>query len=55
MEYELCTMLDTVKKSLSTLSFKEENPEIVMWSSPFYDVKVIVRLNLGSCIHLILL
>ncbi|KAL8552576.1 hypothetical protein ACS0TY_001314 [Phlomoides rotata] len=39
VEYELCAMLDTVKKSLSTLSFKEENPEIVMWSSPFYDVK----------------
>lgn len=41
MEYELCIMLDTVKESLSTLSFKGGNPKIVMWSTPFYDVKVL--------------
>ncbi|KAL7146506.1 hypothetical protein ABFS83_06G045300 [Erythranthe nasuta] len=39
VEYELCLMVDLVKESLSTSSFNGNNPEIVMWSSPFYDVK----------------
>lgn len=39
VEYELLVMLDNVKESLSNISFKGWNPKVVMWSSPFYDVK----------------
>ncbi|KAK6155837.1 hypothetical protein DH2020_010085 [Rehmannia glutinosa] len=39
VEYELCIMLDVIKESLSTISFKGGNPKIVTWSTPFYDVK----------------
>ncbi|XP_057798384.1 uncharacterized protein LOC131014423 isoform X2 [Salvia miltiorrhiza] len=39
VEYELCVMVDNVKESLSSLSFKGGNPKIVMWRTPFYDVK----------------
>ncbi|KAK6132173.1 hypothetical protein DH2020_034098 [Rehmannia glutinosa] len=39
VEYELCIMLDIIKESLSTISFKGGNPKIVTWSTPFYDVK----------------
>ncbi|CAA3024300.1 Hypothetical predicted protein [Olea europaea subsp. europaea] len=39
VEYELCRMLDNVKEALSTESFEGRNPEIVKWSTPFYDVK----------------
>lgn len=41
VEYELCRMLDNVKEALSTESFEGRNPEIVKWSTPFYDVKVL--------------
>lgn len=39
VEYELCEMVENVKESLSTSSFNGWNPKILMWSTPFYDVK----------------
>lgn len=44
MEYELCVMVENVKESLSTSSFNGWNPKILMWSTPFYDVKVLTQL-----------
>ncbi|KAL2550232.1 DNA photolyase [Forsythia ovata] len=47
MEYELCRMLDIVNETLSTVSFDGRNPEIVKWSTPFYDVKSLDDLPLS--------
>ncbi|KAI3458274.1 hypothetical protein Pfo_014937 [Paulownia fortunei] len=44
VEYELCVMLDIIKESLSALSFNGGKPKIVMWSTPFYDVKSLIDL-----------
>ncbi|XP_073064375.1 uncharacterized protein [Primulina eburnea] len=39
LEYGLCTMVDNVKETLSSVSFAEWNPEIMTWNTPFYDIK----------------
>ncbi|XVF50670.1 hypothetical protein PTKIN_Ptkin04bG0120700 [Pterospermum kingtungense] len=39
VEYELRQMIGVVKDTLETFSFSDGNPDIVMWRTPFYDVK----------------
>lgn len=40
VEYEMRKLIGAVKDTLETLSFSDRNPDIVMWRTPFYDVKV---------------
>lgn len=40
LEYGLCTMVDDVKETLSSVSFAEWKPVIMTWNTPFYDIKV---------------
>ncbi|XWS37699.1 hypothetical protein CRYUN_Cryun19dG0067400 [Craigia yunnanensis] len=39
VEYKMRQMIGVVKDTLETSSFLYGNPDIVMWSTPFYDVK----------------
>ncbi|XP_073124044.1 uncharacterized protein [Henckelia pumila] len=39
LEYGLCTMVDIVKKTLSSVSCDEWNPGVMTWNTPFYDTK----------------
>ncbi|XVE58698.1 hypothetical protein DITRI_Ditri04bG0189700 [Diplodiscus trichospermus] len=39
VEYEMRQMIGVVKDKLEMLSSLDGNPDIVMWSTPFYDVK----------------
>ncbi|CAK9161064.1 unnamed protein product [Ilex paraguariensis] len=39
VEYNLCGMMDIVKETLTTASTAEAGPRIVIWNTPFYDIK----------------
>ncbi|KAG8476237.1 hypothetical protein CXB51_033081 [Gossypium anomalum] len=39
VEYEMRQLIGVVKKTLETSSSLDWNPDIVMWRTPFYDVK----------------
>lgn len=41
VEHELRKMIDTVQETLATAPLLERSPEVVMWHTPFYDIKVI--------------
>lgn len=40
VEYEMRQLIGVVKKTLETLSSLDWNLDIIMWRTPFYDVKV---------------
>ncbi|RVW35259.1 hypothetical protein CK203_085833 [Vitis vinifera] len=39
VEHELRKMIDTVQETLATAPLLERSPEVVMWHTPFYDIK----------------
>lgn len=43
VEYEMCRMLDAVKETLTSVnaSSGKEDPRMIIWNAPFYDIKVI--------------
>ena len=42
VEYEMRQMIGVVKDSLEMSSSSDGNVDIVMWRTPFYDVKVVM-------------
>ncbi|KAF3433124.1 hypothetical protein FNV43_RR24226 [Rhamnella rubrinervis] len=44
VEYDLRKLIGTAKETLETLTFAEESPKIVMWQTPFYDMKSLMDL-----------
>ncbi|KAJ7949612.1 Pheophytinase, chloroplastic [Quillaja saponaria] len=41
VEYDLCLMMDIVKKKLEALTSSEESTKIILWHTPFYDIKLL--------------
>ncbi|KAK2975852.1 hypothetical protein RJ640_022869, partial [Escallonia rubra] len=39
LEYDLCKVVDSVKETITTVSYEYENPRILLWHTPFYDIK----------------
>ncbi|KAJ0968529.1 hypothetical protein J5N97_025446 [Dioscorea zingiberensis] len=39
VEYNLRRIVDTVETSLSDISFSRGSPKLIIWKSPFYDIK----------------
>lgn len=41
VEYDLCTIINIVEKSLSCVPFPWGSPQLVFWQTALYDIKVV--------------
>lgn len=41
VEYEWARLMETVKENLAAIPVQEGSPNLLTWSTPFYDIKVI--------------
>lgn len=42
VEYDLRVMMDAVKEALETVYCQEGSARVVLWQTPFFDIKVIM-------------
>ena len=50
VEHELRKIIDSMQEALASVPLPERTPEIVMWQTPFYDIKVISFINITEFI-----
>ena len=42
VEYHLQEIMDVVEETLERMASFDRNPGIVLWQTPFYDIKVVI-------------
>lgn len=46
VEYDVCVIMDVVRETLETVYSEERSARLVLWQTPFYDIKVIIMFDL---------
>ena len=46
VEYDVRVIMDVVKETLETVYSEERSARLVLWQTPFYDLKVIIMFDL---------
>ena len=46
VEYDVRVIMDVVRETLETMYSEERSARLVLWQTPFYDMKVIIMLDL---------
>ena len=46
VEYDVRVIMDVVKETLETVHSEERSARLVLWQTPFYDIKVIIMFDL---------
>lgn len=46
VEYDVRVIMDVVRETLETVYSEERSARLVLWQTPFYDIKVIIMFAL---------
>lgn len=46
VEYDVRVIMDVVRETLETVYSEERSARLVLWQTPFYDIKVIIMFDL---------
>ena len=46
VEYDVRMIMDVVRETLETVYSEERSARLVLWQTPFYDMKVIIMFDL---------
>lgn len=46
VEYDVRVIMDVVRETLETMYSEERSARLVLWQTPFYDMKVIIMFDL---------
>lgn len=46
VEYDVRVIMDVVRETLETVYSEERSARLVLWQTPFYDMKVIIMFDL---------
>ena len=46
VEYDVRVIMDVVRETLETVYSEERSARLMLWQTPFYDIKVIIMFDL---------